>query len=218
MKTRKPNPPIYQTLLKHYGAQHWWPGKSKFEIVVGCILTQNTNWRNVERSIANLLMQGIDTEEKYLELSEAAIKELIRPSGYQTAKGQTLQRLCNWLLSHSSFDGVQSIPTQQLRNELLSIKGIGPETADAILLYAMERPVTVSDAYTKRIAVRLGALPTLATYDDCVTWLTTLAPLTVPEQNELHALIVAHGKLTCHKRNPACDKCPLQNHCARIGG
>ena len=208
---------IYRALLTAYGPQHWWPGATKFEIVVGSVLTQNTDWRNVVRSVEKLNAAGIIDEQSLLNCHLLTLQELIRTSGYMIAKSQTLRTVSEWFLTNGSFKGLKKHPTDKLRKELLSLKGIGEETADAILLYALERPLAMSDAYTKRIVVRLGVLPEMAKYGDCAKWVATLAPMTVADQNEMHALIVHHGKFACKKQKPLCKDCALSKKCPRIG-
>ncbi len=208
---------IYRALFTAYGPQHWWPGATKFEIVVGSVLTQNTDWRNVERSVKNLNDAGIVDEKSLFNCKLEALQELIRPSGYMVAKSYTLRTVSHWLQRHGTFEGLAKKQTHILRDELLSLKGVGEETADAILLYALDRPLAMSDAYTKRIAVRLGVMWEAAKYEDCAHWVSTLAPMTTADQNEMHALIVHHGKVCCKKTKPLCEICALSNKCPRIG-
>ena len=208
---------IYRAFLTTYGPQHWWPGATKFEIVVGSVLTQNTDWRNVEHSVEKLNSAGLTDEASLLKCDIEKLQELIRPSGYMIAKSQTLRVVSEWFLKNGSFKGLKKRDTEKIREELLAHKGIGEETADAILLYALDRPLAMSDAYTKRIAVRLGVLNDTAKYGDCAKWVSTLAPMTTHDQNEMHALIVHHGKVTCKKRNPNCNGCVLSRKCPRIG-
>ncbi|MHC4114010.1 MAG: hypothetical protein ACYSSL_01615 [Planctomycetota bacterium] len=147
---------VYQLLFGRFGAQHWWPGESRFEIITGAILTQNTAWPNVEKAIANLKAADCLDPEKLYFMDAGRLAELIRPAGYFNIKAKRLKNFLAWLFD--SYDGklenLEKLGTEQFREELLTIKGIGPETADSILLYAFDREVFVVDTYTARIAVR----------------------------------------------------------------
>ncbi|RPJ36391.1 MAG: endonuclease III domain-containing protein, partial [Planctomycetaceae bacterium] len=151
---------IYRTLLDFFGPQHWWPGETPFEVAVGAILTQNTSWANVEKAIANLKAAGCLDAARLHEIDTAELERLIRPAGYFRVKAKRLKNFINWLCD--GYDGdlrnLEPISTLRLRDELLSISGIGPETADSILLYAFHRPVFVVDTYTARVMVRHGLI------------------------------------------------------------
>src|SRR5512136_2402993 len=151
---------IYHRLLDFFGPQHWWPGETPFEVAVGAILTQNTSWTNVAKAIANLKAAGYLDPIKLHEMDTEALETLIRPAGYFRVKAKRLKSFLRWLCDRYGGDlkNLESIDTAHLREELLSISGIGPETADSILLYALNRPVFVVDTYTARVMVRHGLL------------------------------------------------------------
>lgn len=203
---------FYSALYAHFGGQGWWPAKTRFEVIVGAILTQNTNWRNVEKAIGNLkraglmgpgAMHGADTQE---------LAALIRPAGYFNVKAKRLKNFLDTLFGSygGSLRALLKKDRAKLRDELLSINGIGPETADSILLYAAEKPAFVVDAYTRRIMARHGLVKTDSTYSELQELFTrNLAP-DVQVFNEYHALIVRTGKEFCKTREPLCLRCPLE--------
>jgi len=202
---------IYEILADHYGPRGWWPADSPFEVVVGAILTQNTAWRNVEKAIANLKQLGPLTPEALVRLPEETLSDAIRPSGYFRRKTTRLRNFLD-LLSNGfqcRLDSLFDLPTEALREELLAVSGIGPETADSILLYAAERPVFVIDAYTIRILSRHQLLPEETSYAEAQQWITDHLPEDVQLFNEFHALLVAVGKDFCRPR-PKCPGCPLE--------
>jgi endonuclease-3 related protein len=203
---------IYQILFERFGPQNWWPGQTQFEIVTGAILTQNTNWANVEKAIANLKSADCLTPEKLHNLDHSQLAELIRPAGYFNIKAKRLKSFLNWLFEN--YDGrladLEAINTYQLREELLSIKGIGPETADSILLYAFGRPIFVVDAYTARVAVRHHLIEPDAGYGQLQDLFQSNLRQDVRQFNEYHALLVQLGKNFC-KPKPKCPACPLQH-------
>ncbi len=202
---------VYHVLYARFGPQGWWPAETHLEVCLGAVLTQNTNWRNVERALATLKKT---TELDFAQLSslpEEELARLIRPAGYYNQKAKKLLLLMSWLDGRCSGDLtlLESIPTKILRGELLDIKGIGPETADSILLYALGRPVFVVDAYTSRVAARHGWVEPRISYDDLAAFFTDRLPRDVSLFNEFHALIVRLAKDFCSKRNPRCHPCPL---------
>lgn len=203
---------IYQILFERFGPQNWWPGQTQFEIVTGAILTQNTNWANVEKAIANLKSADCLTPEKLHNLDHEQLAELIRHAGYFNIKAKRLKSFLNWLFEN--YDGrladLEAVNTYQLREELLSIKGIGPETADSILLYAFGRPIFVVDAYTARVAVRHHLIEPDAGYGQLQDLFQSNLRQDVRQFNEYHALLVQLGKNFC-KPKPKCPNCPL-NH------
>ena len=142
---------IYRRLNQSYGAQHWWPADSTFEVMVGAILTQNTSWINVEKAINNLKEVDVLNVHSLIELSEDKLAKLIRPSGYFNVKAKRIKHFVCWFEAEGQFNGLKKLDDQTLRNRLLEVNGIGPETADDILLYAFERPVFVIDSYTRRL-------------------------------------------------------------------
>ncbi|MFN4218595.1 MAG: endonuclease III domain-containing protein [Candidatus Bipolaricaulia bacterium] len=205
---------IYRQLLARYGPQQWWPADSPFEVIIGAILTQSTNWQNVERAIGNLKQHNALTPERLSQLSEEKLAELILPAGYFRQKARKLKAFIEHLYSHHGGNVCTMLaqPTQRLRAELLSIWGIGPETADSILLYAAHRPVFVVDAYTKRIFSRLGLVSPKISYEELQQFFLIQLPRSAKLFNEYHALIVCHGKEVCRPK-PRCAQCVLSRDC-----
>jgi endonuclease III related protein len=204
---------IYLRLLNYYGPQHWWPADSSFEVMVGAILTQSTAWTNVEKAICNLKAVAALSPEFLRNLSIGELTALIRPSGYYNTKAKKLQALITWLGNNNDdLLALRSKDTQALRYELLSVWGIGEETADSILLYAFDKPVFVIDAYTRRIVNRIGLRPAGDTYLHYQNLFMDNLPVDVSVFNEYHALFVQHGKTTCQKK-PVCSKCVLNEDC-----
>jgi endonuclease-3 related protein len=202
---------IYQLLFDRFGPQHWWPGQTQFEIITGAILTQNTNWTNVEKAITNLKSADRLTPKKLHHLDVSQLAELIRPAGYYNIKAKRLKNFINWLFDN--YNGkptnLETIDTSQLRAELLAINGIGRETADSILLYAFERPIFVVDAYTARIAFRHQLIQPDAEYEQLRELFQSNLPEDVQLFNEYHALLVRVGKEFC-KPKAGCPGCPLE--------
>ena len=203
---------IYNRLLAEYGPQHWWPGDTPFEVMVGAVLTQNTAWTNVERAIHNLKQaQHLDARA----IHEAPVDQLadwLRPSGYFNIKARRLKNFCAWYLASGALPTLTAMDTATLRGQLLSVNGVGPETADDILLYAFQRPVFVVDAYTKRIFSRVGVLDEALGYELVRAYFEAQLAQDVAMFNEYHALIVRHGKDVCRPK-PRCDKCCLRALC-----
>lgn len=204
---------LYERLLAHFGPQHWWPGDSPFEICVGAILTQNTNWANVERAIANLKKERVLTPARLYGLNSRKTAQLIRPSGYYRLKAKRLRNFLQLVMStyRGSFARMKRVALPALRVDLLSVNGIGPETADSILLYAFDKPSFVVDAYTKRVFQRHHLISEQATYDDVQAYCMGQLPEDAWLFNEFHALIVRLGKEYCLKNNPKCRICPLRD-------
>ncbi|MCK4293250.1 MAG: endonuclease III domain-containing protein [Planctomycetes bacterium] len=203
---------IYKLLFESFGPQHWWPGETQFEIITGAILTQNTSWANVEKAIANLKSADRLMPEKLHSLDHSQLAELIRPAGYFNIKAKRLKSFLNWLFDnyHGQLTALEAMHTYHLRTELLAVKGIGPETADSILLYAFDRPIFVVDAYTARIAVRHHLIEPDADYEQLQDLFQSNLPQDVRLFNEYHALLVRLGKDLC-KPKPKCPACPLQH-------
>ncbi|HTZ99433.1 MAG TPA: hypothetical protein VMB02_03815 [Candidatus Aquilonibacter sp.] len=201
----------YNSLFTAFGPQHWWPGKTPFEVIVGAILTQNTSWNNVERAMANLRTEGLLSFAAIERVPRARLETLIRPSGYFRQKARKLKAFCAFLRAHyrGSLKSMFRAPTILLREKLLAVFGIGPETADSILLYAGGHPVFVVDAYTKRILARHGWVDAGAKYDDVRWMFERQFPGDASRFNEFHALIVNAGKNFCRTREALCGKCPL---------
>lgn len=203
---------VYRRLFKAYGPRHWWPGDSAFEVMVGAVLTQNTAWTNVEKAITNLRRARALSPKAIVAIHPRRLASLIRPSGYFNVKAKRLRALCRWVLERGGVKKLARMPTNELRTALLSIHGIGSETADDILLYAFHRPVFVIDAYTRRIFARLGVIQGAEDYETLRGYFENALASDVPLYNEYHALIVRHGKVTCRKK-PSCDVCCLGKIC-----
>ena len=205
---------IYDLLFQRYGPQHWWPGDSPFEVMVGAILTQSAAWQNVEKAIVNLKTAGVMSPSALRQIPTTELVQLILPVGYYNAKAFKLQALVRWLRDScgDNLDRLFTLETADLRQQLLTVHGIGPETADSILLYAGNKPVFVIDAYTRRIFSRLGLKPEHDTYDDWQIYFSGTLPQNTQLFNEYHALLVRLGKESCLKK-PACDNCCLREIC-----
>ncbi len=243
MRTKNKLRQIYKLLLKSYGPQGWWPvtrdikkGPEYFpgryehprneneawEIMVGAILTQNTAWKNVEKAIMNLLKADCLNIECLAKIEKNTLAELIRPAGYYNQKAERLQNLARYVLENwEDLGAFFNRPTLEIREELLSLSGIGKETADSILLYAGKKPIFVVDAYTKRIFYRLGLIHREDLEYDEIRGMVEDAFSEEPEEtrrkifNEFHALLVEHAKRYCRKR-PKCEGCPLRGQCSYI--
>ncbi len=181
--------------------------------MVGAILTQNTAWTNVEKSIARLREAQCLEVEAILRLKPRQLAELIRPSGYYNIKQKRLRALCHWYQEQGPLRRLQRRETASLREELLAVHGVGPETADDILLYALRRPVFVVDAYTKRLLTRLGLVPEKVSYEEMRYLFEQALPTDPNLYDEYHARIVLHGKYICQSRSPRCESCQLQPQC-----
>ena len=203
---------MFNALLSAYGPQHWWPGDTPFEIMVGAVLTQNTAWTNVEKAIANLVAHDKLSPEEIIAAHNDHLANWLRPSGYFNVKAERLKNFCRWYVEAGGFNALSKHDTATLRDSLLTINGVGPETADDILLYAFDRPVFVIDAYTRRLFSRLGLIAGDEAYEDlrlaCEDRLGSDAGL----YNEFHALIVFHAKTVCRVR-PLCGNCLLREFC-----
>ena len=204
---------IYQRLFAHFGPQSWWPGDTAIEIVVGAILTQNTNWTNVSKAITNLKNADLLNFASLDELDVTLLAELIRPSGYYNMKAVRLKNFFRMVRERyeGELDLLLGDSMRSARENLLSVRGIGPETADSILLYAGNHPVFVIDAYTYRIFLRHFLLSETSDYHEVQETFTDNLPQDVQLFNEYHALIVHLGKHFCKKTKPLCENCPLQD-------
>ena len=202
---------IYQQMFAHFGPQHWWPGRTKTEIIIGAILTQNTNWTNVEKALFNLRAAGLLNFSKLRQVSEYEIARLIRPSGYFNMKARRIKNFIGFFYETygGSWKRIHTEPLDVLRAKILSVNGIGPETADSILLYALDRPVFVVDAYTKRILSRRGMIEDSADYDTVQRLFMENLEHDTALFNEYHALIVRCAKEYCRTK-PVCAGCPLK--------
>ena len=204
---------LFEALQKRYGARHWWPADTPFEVCVGAILTQNTNWGNVEKAIANLKREGLLSVDALWEIDQERLAELIRPSGFFNVKSARLKGFLGWFQErYGSLDAMFSGDWRTLREELIAVKGIGPETCDSILLYAGGKPSFVVDAYTRRLFSRLGLVREEDDYHRVRALFMDTLPCDVALFNEYHALIVEQCKRHC-KKKPSCDGCPLHGLC-----
>jgi endonuclease III related protein len=205
---------IYRRLIAAYGPQHWWPAESQFEVMVGAVLTQSSAWTNVEKAIDNLKEAKTLSPEAIRNMSFSELAEIIKPSGYYNVKARKLKSLAYWL-EENFTDNIHKMAEsdmQSLREKLLSVYGIGPETADSILLYALGKPVFVIDSYTRRIVSRIGLLGEEDSYNDYRRlFMANLEP-DAAIYNEYHALLVNLAKEACNKK-PACLKCCLNDIC-----
>jgi len=206
---------IYHRLLNYYGPQHWWPADSPFEVIIGAILTQSAAWGNVEKAITNLKSKGVLSSSALRHLSADELSQLIYPSGYYNAKALKIKSFVHWLENYydDNLDRLFALDVPLLREELLSVHGIGEETADSIILYAAQKTIFVIDTYTRRIVSRLGLGPptnSYAAFQDLF-----MQNLIHDEKlfNEYHALFVRHGKTSC-KKLPLCKECCLSSLCS----
>ena len=207
--TRRKLLSLYRRLLRAYGPQHWWPADTPFEVMVGAVLTQNTAWTNVERAIANLTAQDCLTPDGILALPPDQLAGHIRPSGYFNVKARRLRNLCQWVMDSGGLRAIRRRNTAALRAELLEVNGVGPETADDILLYAFGRPVFVIDAYTRRLLRRVEWVDEDQDYETLRAAFETVLPPDATLFNEYHALIVRHGKEQCTDSR-ACRHCGVE--------
>ena len=205
-------PLYYQTLADAMGPMHWWPARTPFEVIVGAILTQNTNWRSVERAIENLRRRRMLDWKALRDVPIKRLAALIRPAGYFNVKARRLRHFCEWLLARGGVSALTAMDTHALRHDLLAVHGVGPETADDILLYALHRPVFVIDAYTRRLFSRLGLIKGDESYEVLRAGMEAALDPDVPLYNEYHALIVRHAKEVCQTR-PRCEACCLRRPC-----
>jgi len=202
---------FYRRLYRHFGPQRWWPARTRFEVILGALLTQNTSWANVRRALANLRRARALAPQKLASVLARRLSRWLRPSGYYRQKTRAVRAFLRHLQRRhaGSLTRLLRRPADALRSELLSLRGIGEETADSILLYAAGRPVFVIDAYTRRILSRHGLMPETAPYADLQDFFHRQLPRDAALFNEYHALLVAAGKTYCHRQNPDCPRCPL---------
>lgn len=204
---------IFDLLAAYYGPLHWWPAETPFEVCVGAILTQNTNWGNVEKAIVNLKQAGVLSAQALREIDPEELAELIRPSGFFNIKAGRLKDFLAFLYGrYGSLERMFEGDWRKLREELLAVRGIGRETCDSILLYAGGKPSFVVDAYTRRLFSRLGVLREKDDYETVRSLFMDALPEDADLFNEYHALIVQHSKDHCRK-TPRCDGCPLLSLC-----
>ncbi|MEK6528868.1 MAG: endonuclease III domain-containing protein [Nitrospirota bacterium] len=203
---------MYHSLYDAFGPEHWWPGDTPFEVAVGAILTQNTNWGNVEKAINNLKKQKALNAVALQKMPDKKLALLIKPAGYYNIKTKRLKNFLNFFVNHFKGDmnRMKKEITLCLREKLLGVNGIGPETADSILLYALEKPIFVIDAYTKRILARHKLVSKKADYHEMQELFHNNLPKNTKLYNEYHALFVKLGKDYC-KTKPRCEECPMQS-------
>ena len=203
---------VYDRLFSHYGHQGWWPCETPLEMMVGAVLTQNTNWGNVEKALANLKQSGNFSFTTLLEMDQELLAEYVRPSGYYNIKARRLKNLFQMIVDE--YEGELEFffedNLEDSRENLLRVKGVGPETADAILLYAAEKPIFVIDTYTHRVFSRHQLVEEDTDYFSLQQEFMDNLPEDAPLFNEFHALIVAVAKEFCKKTKPRCNECPLQ--------
>jgi len=212
MKHSRKLGPIYKKLYKKFGPQGWWPAETPFEVMVGAILTQNTSWANVEKAIANLKKRRLLKPVRMRSLTDKQLSRLIMPAGYYNIKAKRLKNFVQFLFDRYGGDikKMARCDSGALRTQLLSVNGIGPETADSMLLYALNKPVFVVDAYTRRILGRHGLIRDPATYDDVQRLFMSGLKKEEKLFNEYHALLVKLAKDFCLKLKPKCELCPLK--------
>lgn len=204
---------IYRSLRAAHGHQDWWPGETPFEVVVGAVLTQNTAWRNVEKALENLRRAHVLAPKPLLATRTAKLQRLLVPAGYFRIKEKRLRAVVRWWAKHrGDVRRLRRMDLASLRAELLAVHGVGPETADSILLYAIGHPSFVVDAYTRRIFRRLGIVPGRWTYEETRAFFETNLPADVALWNDFHAQIVRLGSGRCQPK-PRCDGCPLADDC-----
>ena len=211
MSTTEQLTEIYELLLERFGPQHWWPGQTQFEIIIGAILTQNTNWTNVEKAVGNLKNANALCAESLHRMNVSELAALIKPAGYFNIKAKRLKSFLKWLFDEygGQLENIEQLSTARLREELLNIKGIGPETADSILLYAFQRSVFVVDAYTSRVTTRHGLIEAGCDYRQLQELFQSNLTEDVQMFNEYHALLVRVGKEFC-RPTARCSGCPLE--------
>ena len=201
----------YRRLRRHFGHRKWWPARTRFEVILGALLTQNTNWSNVEKALGNLRRARALTPARLSRLRGATMARLLRPSGYYRQKTRAVRGFLAHLNNgyRGSLARLLARPTKELREELLTLRGIGPETADSILLYAAGRPVFVIDAYTRRVLARHALASAQPRYDELQSFFERHLPRRAALYNDFHAQLVAVGKTYCHRERPDCAACPL---------
>lgn len=219
-RPRTPGPPrdpvkarllrLYAALLARYGPQRWWPGRTPFEVAVGAVLTQHTAWPNAARAVAALRAARLLVPARLARVPEARLARLVRSAGTPRVKARRLRAFVRWWLEAGGLGRLRGAPLGSLRRALLGVHGLGPETADAILLYAADRPVFVADAYARRVLARHRLLPRGVRYEAARAFLEAHLPSDPTLFNEFHALLVAVGKAHC-RAEPRCPGCPLRS-------
>jgi endonuclease-3 related protein len=202
---------MYERLFEHFGPQGWWPAETPFEVCVGAILTQGTTWKNVEKAIQNLKAKGLLSPRALYQLDQKTLAELIRPCGYYNVKAKRLKNFISFLVEkyEGEIERLRGKDLKKVRDELLGVSGLGKETVDSILLYALDYPIFVVDAYTYRILHRHSLAPEEITYDELQEFFMNNLPSDLNLFKEFHALLVACGKTYCKAKSPSCNGCPL---------
>jgi len=205
-------PRYYSVLRARFGPQQWWPARTRLEVILGAILTQNTTWHNATLALRNLRKSGLLSWQALRRACLSGLEACVRPSGFYRQKARTIRDFVDWLSREhaGSLDNLFSLPTDELRRQLLDLRGLGPETADAIILYAVQRPLFVADAYTRRVLARHGFVSGAADYHQTQEFLHAHLPPDTSLFNEFHALLVEVGKKHCKPRSPRCAGCPLE--------
>lgn len=203
---------LYDALRRRYGQQPWWPAETPFEVAVGAVLTQNAAWSNVEQAIDRLKARGLLSLPALLDAEGGTVADAIRPSGYYNIKAERLRNLCRFLAANGGLEGLANRPLDEARRGLLDVKGIGPETADDILLYALHRPVFVIDTYTRRLLQRFRLASGTEPYEALRLGFEEALGPDVNLYQQYHALIVMHAKEACRK-SPVCPDCALLSGC-----
>ncbi|MFN4196669.1 MAG: endonuclease III domain-containing protein [Caldimicrobium sp.] len=203
---------IFNTLVEFFGIQNWWPAETPFEVCVGAILTQNTNWKNVEKAIDNLKRNNLLSPEALYSISQEELAKLIRPCGFYQLKAKRLKNFVEFFVKeyNGDIEKLKAEDLERLREKLLHIKGLGKETVDSILLYALDKPIFVVDAYTHRILNRHGLVDEEISYDELQEFFHSNLSRDVNLYKEYHALFVVCGKNYCKKNQPRCELCPLK--------
>lgn len=204
---------IYKLLDGHFGDLGWWPAKTEFEVIIGAILTQNTAWTNVEKAIIKIRKGKLLKPERILSAKYSELERCVKSSGYYRQKAARLKDISRFIMKHSggNLKAFRSVGTEKLRKDLLQVKGVGPETADSMLLYAFKRPVFVVDAYTKRIFTRHMIAEESSSYSEIQSLVHDCFGENAGTYNAFHASIVEAGKRFCKKNAPLCSECPLKN-------
>ncbi|MEM3841549.1 MAG: hypothetical protein QXN59_02570 [Candidatus Micrarchaeaceae archaeon] len=212
---------IYSLLRKRFGFQNWWPGDTADEILIGAVLTQQTSWNNVEKALRNLKAAGALSVEAVSAIGIGRLERLIKPSGFYRQKARRLKSLCSKIMSYGSLEGFFSMPIGELRRELLGLSGIGPETADSIILYAAGKPSFVIDAYTRRAMERICGVGASESYEELQEYFSSRIRRSTKLYKDMHAQFVELCKHYCKKSEPICAECPLRRYCsfgrARLG-
>jgi len=204
--------PYYLALQKRFGPQQWWPARTRLEVILGAVLTQNTAWHNATLALRKLRLSGLLSWQRLRSASLSTLEKCVRPAGFYRQKARTIRDFVDWVVERhaGSLHRLLSLPAEELRRQLLDRRGLGPETADAILLYAAERPFFVADAYTRRVLARHGLVAAAADYHQTQELLHAQLPPDARLFNEFHALLVEVGKKHCTPQRPRCAGCPLE--------